>query len=213
MRILGKASLSSFLGGVITCGFMLGVLGGLFLIGSFILVLQNSNDLSEMSMTVTFELPTENLTQIPMFIPGKIDFGLRRLWGEYQYLRVGKDVVVLIFSGYFILLGFYFFGISQLIKLFDTLKEGEPFIIENAKRINKLGWCIILGCVFNVVYKIGGMFYVFWNVDFEHISFPRWSYLWSELHPVALFAGFVIMVIAEIFRKGTQLKEDQALTI
>lgn len=106
------------------------------------------------------------------------------------------------------------FGIAlaityQLRKIFATLTQANPFVASNAGRIRIIAFILIsfplvstlLGTITNQYVKThfaagGNAFSFYYNLDFS-----------------AVLTGLVVLVIAEVFRLGTQLKEEQDLTI
>lgn len=106
------------------------------------------------------------------------------------------------------------FGISltvtyQLRKIFATLTQADPFVASNAARIRIIGFVLIsfplvsalLGTITNQFVQkhfVAGKNALLFRYDLE----LSW-----------VFTGLVILVIAEVFRTGAKLKEEQDLTI
>jgi hypothetical protein len=118
-----------------------------------------------------------------------------------------------------LLLAFFPFGAAmiglgmsvlyQLRKIFATLVTGNPFVLENAQRIRKIG-LLIFGGVFveliagSVIGKL-----IMDNVMVKGVAFN----VKGSLNIGGIFIGLVILVLAEIFRQGAILKNEQELTI
>ena len=216
MKLLGRSSLSSVLGGFIYIAFIVGILAGLYILGSFFLVLIHRDDLSHYPMTVTFELSMtdyEPQALITFKDPDRIVLAPYKVIGEYQYMKITPFLAFAIFFGYFILLGLYFIVIIQMAHFFETLTRGDPFVRENGRRIKITGWCVIVGGLFHFFWKLGSYLYFEKIVVANGASLPGVRYLLRELHPVVILAGMIILVIAGIFQKGALLKEEQELTI
>ena len=107
------------------------------------------------------------------------------------------------------LLGLGLWMLAQLRGLFGALRDGQPFASDNATRVRRIAWTVILAeCL-----RAGVVF-------FEH-SYAMSYFVAEGLHFVArphlnLFAiinGLIIMVISEVFRAGSRLDEDQSLTV
>jgi Protein of unknown function (DUF2975) len=98
----------------------------------------------------------------------------------------------------------------QLRKLLGALSVGRPFALENADRLRKLGWTLILVELTLAALRMGEGLYVAWQ--FRRPGLELWPFR-LDLPVAALFVGAVLLVAAEAFRRGAQLEEDQALTV
>jgi hypothetical protein len=98
----------------------------------------------------------------------------------------------------------------QLRKLLGALRAGRPFVRENADRLRKLGWSIILVQLALAAIRFGESLYVA-----ERFQRPGLQLGAPPVHlpTTGLLAGAVLLVVAEAFRRGAQLEEDQAFTI
>ncbi len=99
--------------------------------------------------------------------------------------------------------------VYQLRKIFRTLAAGDPFVRENASRIRFIGLVIVCMELFETLLVLGFSYYLRTVLDISSIS------LQSDfrLSPEILFLGFVFVVIAEVFRRGAEMREEQALTV
>jgi hypothetical protein len=100
--------------------------------------------------------------------------------------------------------------LHQLRKLLGALSVGRPFALENADRLRKLGWALILVELTLAALRMGEGLYVAWQ--FRRPGLELWPFR-LDLPVTALFVGAVLLVVAEAFRRGAQLEEDQALTV
>lgn len=98
----------------------------------------------------------------------------------------------------------------QLRKLLGALRAGRPFVRENADRLRRLGWSVILVQLALAAIRFGESLYVA-----QRFQRPGLQLGAPPVHlPTAgLFAGAVLLVVAEAFRRGAQLEEDQAFTV
>ena len=99
--------------------------------------------------------------------------------------------------------------LQQLRRLLGALSRGRPFVGENADRLRKLGWTLILVELALATLRMAEGLYVAWQ--FERPGFELWPRL--DLPVTALFVGAALLVAAEAFRRGAQLEEDQAFTV
>ena len=98
----------------------------------------------------------------------------------------------------------------QLRRLLGALSEGRPFVRENADRLRKLGWAVILVELALATLRMAEGMYVAWR--FERPGLELWPFR-LDLPVSGLFVGAVLLVVAEAFRRGAQLEEDQAFTV
>ncbi len=111
--------------------------------------------------------------------------------------------------------GLYFMVFYQLYRIFSSIEEGDPFVRNNIRRLRLLGGGL-LGAEF---LRLG--LSLAWSLrllDMVSVSGGRLSYLgffwyWEWLNPGLLLTGFSILGIAEVFREGVILREEQQLTI
>jgi Protein of unknown function (DUF2975) len=98
----------------------------------------------------------------------------------------------------------------QLRRLLGALSVGRPFALENADRLRKLGWALILVELTLAALRMAEGLYVAWQ--FDRPGLELWPFR-LDVPITGLFVGAVLLVAAEAFRRGTQLEEDQALTV
>jgi hypothetical protein len=106
-------------------------------------------------------------------------------------------------------LGVVIWVLGQLRALFRTIRDGDPFAAANALRIRNIAGVIITGELARaVVTRLEGH-YVISHFTAEGLRFA------APLHVnlFALISGFIILVIAEVFRAGARLEEEQSLTV
>jgi hypothetical protein len=102
-----------------------------------------------------------------------------------------------------------FFVLHQLRQVVSTAAEGDPFVPENGSRIRALGWVVLVGEVLKAVVSFASSSYLHQQVSLPGMTVePCFNFQWSTI-----FLGLVILAIAEIFRAGATMREEQALTI
>jgi hypothetical protein len=90
-----------------------------------------------------------------------------------------------------------------------VIYDKKPFVAANASRIRWIGLAVIGGELARTAAVYAESLYARAYVPVAGVIFdvlPQPS-VWTIIH------GLMILVIAEIFRAGTQLDEDQSLTI
>jgi hypothetical protein len=108
-----------------------------------------------------------------------------------------------------LLFGLLLWALTQLRHVFRSLSRGRPFLPENARRIRRVGYAVIAGELARaaIVY--------FWS-DYtsRHFTANGARFIAStDFNVITIVGGLAILVIAEVFREGTRLQEDQSLTI
>ncbi|GEM_PF-4928225 len=102
-----------------------------------------------------------------------------------------------------------FIGVFQLLRIFRSLDKYGVFSVRTARYIRNLGYIYILGSLikgFKGLYSIvlvKDLTQQIYKVD----SVPLDSYFSN------LFFGFLLLLIAAVYKKACQLKEDQEFTI
>ena len=99
--------------------------------------------------------------------------------------------------------------LHQLRAVFSTLRDGQPFVPANATRIRWIGWTVILG-------ELTRAAVTYLTNTFAASHFSADGLRFTARADVNLFAivnGLIILVLAEVFREGTRLDEDQSLTV
>lgn len=96
-----------------------------------------------------------------------------------------------------------------LRRLFKSLTQNNPFIVENAQRLRLISFLIMLIPVTSFAHDAVVNWFLKQNFLLDGSGIR--SHLSIDLK--TLFVGLVVLVIAEIFRVGARLKEEQELTV
>ena len=99
--------------------------------------------------------------------------------------------------------------VYQLRKIFKTLMAANPFVADNATRIRFIGFAVIIGEILRTVLHCFQTFLVAKYCKAEGLELA-FSF---DLSLTNIFVGFAILILAEVFRMGTQIKEEQDLTV
>ena len=134
---------------------------------------------------------------------GKVQLAIDQVPGKimalFSLLYVGMLLVLL-------------FGIRHTLKILDSVSKGAFFLTENALRLR---WIGLLNIGFSLIYMISTYFsstLVGTQVAFEEVNFQLVNMLSFE-HTNGIFMGLFLIIIAEVFRIGAQLKLENDLTI
>jgi len=104
---------------------------------------------------------------------------------------------------------FILWVVTQLREVFRSLSRGRPFIAENSRRIRWVGLAIIIGELVRAVMVFYFSFYASQHFTISGLKFVASA----DINGITVVSGLTILVIAEVFREGTRLEEDQSLTI
>jgi hypothetical protein len=108
-----------------------------------------------------------------------------------------------------LLLGCLLWALTQLRHVFRSLSRGLLFLPENARRIRWVGFAVILGEVARAALVYFCSYYTSLRFTANGLRFVAAT----DFSVITVISGFAIVVIAEVFREGTRLHEDQSLTI
>ena len=221
MRAMGRGSVSSFLTVLLNVGWyavaiVLALTMCLVVVGSNVAV-QFGPDGSpnvdvgpdvKMAIPVSFSVDarTHRVTAPSLGIE---DAQIQHVRGSLRFpLRKGAffaaNAVLLI-----CLLALVLWVLCLLRAVFRTLRDGQPFVPANATRIRRIAWAVILG-------ELARSAVVFFENSYAMTHFSAAGLQFDarpDVNVVAIINGLIILVIAEVFRAGTRLDEDQSLTV
>lgn len=105
-------------------------------------------------------------------------------------------------------IGFAIFILNKLKAVFGTLENKTPFVHENAVRIQKIGFSVIVLSFIQPLYQYIVNHYMLEYVYRSDVNIGTRV----TLLDYKLFLGLIILVIAEVFRHGSKLQDDSDLT-
>jgi hypothetical protein len=94
--------------------------------------------------------------------------------------------------------------LTRLLTIVDTVRHGDPFIVENAKRLQTIAWAVVvlemlhfaIGIVAAVISTDEAPFDINWT-----FSVTRW------------IAVLLLFVLARVFEQGARMREDLEGTV
>lgn len=99
----------------------------------------------------------------------------------------------------FITFAVMLFVVNRLLEILKTLRFGSPFVKENADRFRSVGYALLIGEGAKFVF---GFLSLVFDADLDiNLSFITW------------LAIIAVLVLAEVFREGARMKEEQDLTV
>jgi hypothetical protein len=119
------------------------------------------------------------------------------------------SMVVSVLLGLVVMFALALFIVGQLRAVLRTLRDGRPFVPANARRIRWIGWAVIGGEVGRALIMYSSNSFVMTHFSASGLQFDARP----DVNVFTLIHGLIILAIAEVFRAGTLLDEDQSLTI
>jgi hypothetical protein len=216
MEIFGLKRFTGFVKVVIYLAFGVAILALLYSVGAFIYTMSNADDLSRVTATNTYELPSlaeEQGAKVWETENGAIKFRVHKIYGEFSYLSMPRGLVLAAFFRVLVLCGLFFIGVVQMANVFEDVSRGKPFASENAGRLRIVGYAMAGGAIFKLLVQMGTFFLYRGDIAMKGATIP-WLWLIREtLSPGLLLGGLIVIVISEVFRLGNRLQEEQELTV
>jgi hypothetical protein len=97
----------------------------------------------------------------------------------------------------------------QLRAVFRTLRAGKPFVPDNAIRIQRIAFAVIVGEAARATLVFTGTHYAAGHFAIQGLQLE----VRPDLNLIVIVCGLILLAIAEVFRAGTRLDEEQSLTI
>jgi hypothetical protein len=121
----------------------------------------------------------------------------------------GTSLVVTALFGLALMFATVLFVVGQLRAVFRTLRDGRPFVPANATRIRWIAFAVIAGefARAGIVYSANVHAMTYFSANGLRFDAR------PDLNILTIVHGLIILAIAEVFRTGARLDEDQSLTI
>ncbi|HKY21105.1 MAG TPA: DUF2975 domain-containing protein [Vicinamibacterales bacterium] len=211
MKVVGKRSVSTLLTGFISAGVytvavVLVLMLGLASVSFFIDLSHTSN--TEMSIPVSFSVEP-GVLRLTAPAPGFATADIRDAHGTLRFPPPSRRFLTTTALLAALALAVVLWVLIQLRAVFRTLRDGRPFVTANAMRVRWIGYAVILGEVVRSLVLFGGNAYAKTHYAADALRFDAWP----RIDVFSIVHGLIILVIAEVFRTGARLDEDQSLTI
>lgn len=217
MKILGGGSLASrlrfVLGLVLAVMLIVGALN-LFLV-AFLLIEPTHPVQRHVTVTTVFTMPCGEGAATNLLHsrdPGALVEG--DLLAFVNYRPGNRWHLLALAAGYFAIWGLWLTVVLELRRLFAGLTSGEPFLRSNVPRLRLIGWAVIAAMLAENLLDWGwvALMRAVLTVGGETPRVPL-AFVFYEMRLDLLFVGVAVLVLAEIFRLGAALQEEQALTV
>lgn len=137
-----------------------------------------------------------------------------RLLAFVNYRAGSRGFLLALALGSFGLWGLYLTVIRQLKQVFASLTSGQPFLRSNVHRIRVIGWLLIAAWCLEHAWEWGLVAHMRTTLTLAgRVPEVPTAFIIHDIRPEMLFVGAAVLVLAEIFRLGASLQEEQALTI
>jgi hypothetical protein len=87
--------------------------------------------------------------------------------------------------------------LSRLLEMIGTVREGDPFVPENAARLKVIAWCLLVAQLFHLAFGVMAGVVNRAGADVD------WSFSINGWLAVILF-----FVLARVFEEGTRMREE-----
>ncbi len=98
---------------------------------------------------------------------------------------------------------------TELQRILRTVRDGKPFASSNASRVRRIAWIVMASELVRATIVYLENSYAATHFTGEGLRFVSRP----DFNVAAIIEGLIILVIAEVFRVGTRLDEDQSLTV
>lgn len=107
----------------------------------------------------------------------------------------------------------YLVIVQQLLKLVESTQRDEPFAGSNSRRIRLIGYSVV-GISFIRIIVFNVMSYIYSNMlTANGLALETQRYFSLRTEGTIFFLGLLVLVLANVFRKAVEMKEEQSLTI
>mgnify|MGYP000692893656 CR=1 FL=1 len=95
--------------------------------------------------------------------------------------------------------------VKQLRKICQTLVTGDPFVPENAHRLRVIWIAVVVG----EILRLASAFLISWMSKNAGGATPHTT----DLRLYTWFLVLALIILAEVFREGARLRQEQKLTV
>ena len=156
-----------------------------------------------------FELNRQHVAAIDKLDDYKMNLSIKN-FSFSIYDEIGKGEALLFHVPVMLV---YIFIIYQMYLMVLSAEKGDFFISSNVKRLNYLGFGFLFLSVHSYVMdRIGMLYYNKFVLGKEWITNMSVS-LFPNIFDSFFFTALIIFVLAQAFKQGVSLREEQDLTI
>jgi hypothetical protein len=158
-----------------------------------------------------------------IFFPESEVTGKYMLQGEAQDFKIdglitkssfnpGRNVTCIFALNQLLTLAITIFILYEVIALLNNLLQNKIFLRENALKLRRIALAMIAGWLLMIILSILLTFIFRDSISLADYQF-KFYHAGDNKFTSSIFSGLIILFIAEVFRIGTELKEENDLTI
>lgn len=203
MKLLGKRSLSSVLKVFLDFGFYSAILGGILIVAVLALTGVSESGNFSYNLPVVYDLDPAAY-KLDSSAGQEVQAVIEQSNGTLTITggsRVRFLLPILVVLPVFVVIVLV---LQRLRRIFRRLIEGRPFLAENAGNLRLIGVVVIVG-------ELAWAGFVYWSTHLVMNEFTSSGVTLHAMYPArapVILAGLVLLIVAEIFREGAQMKTD-----
>ena len=122
--------------------------------------------------------------------------------------------IALVLAGVAVLLAMAIWFLVLLRRIVLSVGDGDPFIPVNAERLSRMGWLVLAGQIASI--PVGAL--VMWIASVIEDS-PATSQVHADIHSdfgisaSSLLLMLVLFILARVFRRGAEMREELEGTV
>jgi hypothetical protein len=163
---------------------------------------------ARLDIPVSFRVDTRAVP-ITTTTPGPQNAQIARARGSLQFEPADRRSLIAPLLFVIVMLGVTLWTLGQLRAIFRTIRDGKPFVPANATRIRTIAFIVMFGELVRSAATFVANRYAMTHFAADGLRFDAPL----DLNAFTIVQGLIILVIAEVFRAGSRLDEDQSLTI
>ncbi len=210
MTGMAKNPIASFLAGLVNVLWY----GAMVILALAIVLLVVSPWIGTHDLKVDLEIPVAlrvNATTHPVVARSQdvTQARIEDLRGAVRFVPLNRGVVAGSAAVLIVAISLIVWVLHQLRSVFRTLRDGRPFVAANASRLRNIGWAVIVGETLRTALALVENAYAAGHFAVSGLTFE----VRPDYNALTVISGLIILAIAEVFRAGTRLDEEQSLTV
>ena len=106
-------------------------------------------------------------------------------------------------------LGLMLLTLYHLRRIFQRVRDGAPFDAQNALRMRTVGLLLLAGVAYNGIMDLVASILMRRGLTGSEVTVR----VGIDVDPMVVFIALVLVALAEIFRRGAELEDEQALVV
>ena len=209
MKTMGKRSVSSFLAVLVEVSWFAVAIGAVLMVClSFVPLFADVRQF-DMDLPVSFSVDAQAVHASAAIGGESVQVRKAHGRGSLTFPPPGGAFFSATTLSLAVLLALLLWALGQVRAVFRTLRAGQPFAPANAGRIRWIGYAVIAGELARTAVVFVANSYAMRHFTVAGLHFNAWP----DVNLLAIVHGLIILVIAEVFRMGARLDEDQSLTV